>query len=215
MTPQTSAKPPSIVGGNPEYYHDHHQSAYYQDPSNPISALESPTTPSSGAFRMRSFRFPQEGDVIIDPGMGERRMSTGTGEFSLEYDSDGEIVPMSHQGKMIPINPHPIQHSQSQPGQKRVGSFTNSGTKSSDTMCAPGSSIDQTLAGSTPTTTLRRHYSDGPFVYNRQGHITRFADQSSVDDRSSRGLARTDRHEGLLHPYVSFIRSLQLCFIDF
>lgn len=134
-----------------------------------------------------------------------RRDSAGTGDFSLEYDSDGEALPMSHQGKVIPILAHPVQHSQSQPSQKRVGSFTNSGTKSSDTMCAPGSSMDQTLdgaSGSTPPT-LRRHYSDGPFIYNRHGHITRFADESSMDDHSSRGLARPDRNEGPLHPYVS------------
>ncbi|TEB38185.1 hypothetical protein FA13DRAFT_1785999 [Coprinellus micaceus] len=190
MTPDTSAKPPSIVGGGPEYFHDHNQSHYYPDPSNPISVLESPVTPGSGGFRMRSFRFPHDADGAAEHNIHapQRRDSADTGDLSMEYESEGEVLPMSTKA-----NPqrHPVQHSQSQPGHKRIDSFTDSGTKSSGTICVPGGSMDPTPdgrpSGSTPPATLRRHNSDsGPFFYNRHGRITRFANEPSVDDHPSR-----------------------------
>ncbi|KAF6761188.1 hypothetical protein DFP72DRAFT_880367, partial [Ephemerocybe angulata] len=216
ISPQTSAKPPSVNA--PEYFHDHHQGYHFHDPSNPIAALDGPATPASGAYRMSSFRFPQETrprHVDTPPPVLDRRGSVDTDGLSSTYDSDGEVPPMRRRSSPIPPHQnHPVQHSQSQPGHKRMESFSNSGTKSDDTVWEEGgggggvawpAGRDSQMDGaatSTSSPTLRRHNSDGPFVYNRHGKFSRLDSSKSDIRRPVREVLQEERPVSQLHPYL-------------
>lgn len=217
ISPQTSAKPPSIEAPG-EYYHDHQQAHDFHNPSNPISMLDGPATPGSAGYRMNAFRFPQSSPhgnkgQHLDPTVLiiERRDSMDSGDLSLAYDSDGEVLPMTKSGVNTPATPHhhqghPIRHAQSQPGYRRRGSLSKTGTKSDDTVweetsgagANPGSSL-------TSSQTLRRHNSDGPSMYNRgKVRVSSASDTLEVSAAQLREQqTRRERPVSQLHPYVS------------
>ncbi|KAG2015497.1 hypothetical protein CC2G_008765 [Coprinopsis cinerea AmutBmut pab1-1] len=189
ISPQSSAKPPTISSSAPPdyYYYDHYDHEIGM--ARPISALESPTSPAS-AIRMHSFRFPQEPQHFDRTSRPPRRRrdSGDTGDLSIAYDSDAESIAMTSQT----MQAHPIQHSVSQPGHSR-----HSGATSDDTIWDRQHPDDRR-----PSSSLRsmRRYSDGPFIYNRGGKITRVG---IVHPPSQEPLRRTNsRRRSQLHPYL-------------
>ncbi|TFK25709.1 hypothetical protein FA15DRAFT_668226 [Coprinopsis marcescibilis] len=179
ISPETSAKPPTISSQPPSYHH-HYQDNEYENPmSNPMSVLHHPMPPSP--LRMSGFRFPQQQD--------RRRDSIESGDISLAaYDSDADSVAMSSH-----TLPHRVRKSMSQPGHSRSPSNHNSGSRSEDTMW-DGRPHDG------DTTSSSRRHSDGPFLYTRHGKFVR-----SVDRHSSQMplRPRDSRRSSTLHPYVA------------
>lgn len=173
-SPQTS-KMPAVPPAIPQYNSRH------------LSAQKSPfTRHPPPELRMNSFRFPDNSPhhslhLAHSRSDTPHRRDSDVSDLSRGYESDAESVVMAPH--LAPFPTHPVP-SQSMPTSMSVA-------PSDDTVWEREHELLQ-----------RRRHSDGPFFYNRQGHIVTTAAPWLPSAQEQGRLHPAPQ----LHPYVSILK---------